>query len=571
MDQAAAERALRKFLLDSQRFQVIAVKGPWGCGKTYLWEKTEKWLRTESSERNAPAPVYCSLFGLDSVSEIRKQLFAQVLDDKAPGSSTVREIATRFGGSLTELLGKVSNTGEALVKLGGVAINAATDAVVDRMLRGRRIVLDDLERRGANLDVISVLGFIHFLRNNGSQVIVLFNDEKIDHEKSLADLMKFREKAFDVELEVRPSVSETYAIARGSARLLSQATHPRFEAILREHYLRFGISNIRVGKRVVNGAMDIFGSHPALPDDIMRETMPVIVAVTGLFYDALLGWPPLSVVEKAIAERGDDRERSSRDDRSRTHLDELLDVYLNDVEAEFFRLVAQHVSTGDLLQNEFHDYWQARLVRRAVDELFEDSNWSPTITGVMVMAQAEKIIVQVDKLDARRLEKLRRVSFNWSLDLDVDATKEALTDADDGDAAANGSENGSHWNGIEISEETSDSIIRLDRAMLDWSRGHYRARQMEVICRASPDMFELLFATQDRNTFRRSVEFLKEWLSEVEEGVDGALGTALRRMSTRTDFDKRLYILHREIVSSELGRESLAGHRLLTLLANLRE
>lgn len=291
MDQAAAGRALRKYLLAPHRYSVIAIKGPWGCGKTHLLLKAQEWLKEESGDRDAPSSLYCSLFGLDSVADIRKELLAQVWEEAIPGASQASKMTSKVGGKLADIIGLFSKTGETITKIGGVVLNAATDAITDRALRGRRIVLDDMERRGADLSVIAVLGFVDFLRNNGSQVVVLFNDEKIGSPNAQADLKNFREKAFSVELQVLPSAAEAYDIALGDIK-------PLFEPVLRVEYLRLGITNIRVGQRVIKAVEYIFAEQQSLSRDIVQEVMPAIVVVAGLFYEALQDWPSLREIEK---------------------------------------------------------------------------------------------------------------------------------------------------------------------------------------------------------------------------------------------------------------------------------
>ena len=563
MDQAAAGRALRKYLMARDLHQVIAVKGPWGCGKTYLWLQTQKWLVEESDERNAPKPLYCSLFGRDSVAEIRQALFSQVLNENIPQASTAKDVVTKIGGNLSEIIGLFSKTGETLAKLGGAALHAATDVVTDRALRGRRIVLDDLERRGHNLTIIAVLGFIDFLRSTECQVVVLFNDEKISTPESQSDLRTFREKAFDVELEVRPSVDETYEIALADRK-------PLFEPILREQYRRFGITNIRVGRRVVQAAEHIFADQTTLPLDIAHEVMPAIVVATGLFNEALPGGPSLPDVVKEIAERRTENSRITRRARPLAPVDDFVDIHLNGVEFEFFRLAAQHASTGDLLEQSFRDYWVARTIRREADELYEDTYWSPSITRDIAEMRGAALMKRPDKLDVLRCEKLSRVFTRWGL-------RELADDAEVAEARhAEGVRTGptataSDFNGNYLgrSEEALCGVAELERAMRDYGvkgGGSTSRAPVEVVRRASAELFARLFGAIDRDTFKLSVLFLKAWLEYHDEERDGAIGTALRHVLTQADGQVRYNILHREIEIEDYPHQQLSAQRLRVLI-----
>jgi hypothetical protein len=65
-------------ILDNDRPCVIAIKGPWGVGKTYFWNEYVKRHKKRIQEKTqVRAYSYCSLFGIESVRELKRLLFAK--------------------------------------------------------------------------------------------------------------------------------------------------------------------------------------------------------------------------------------------------------------------------------------------------------------------------------------------------------------------------------------------------------------------------------------------------------------------------------------------------------------
>ena len=69
-------KVLDDFLQSEDRVAVI--KGEWGVGKTYFWNKYYD-AKAKRKEINEIAYSYISLFGVDSIEDIKKKIFTSAI------------------------------------------------------------------------------------------------------------------------------------------------------------------------------------------------------------------------------------------------------------------------------------------------------------------------------------------------------------------------------------------------------------------------------------------------------------------------------------------------------------
>ena len=196
----------------------VLVTGAWGVGKTYQVNKVL-----------SEVPVYyVSLFGLDSLSDIRTSVFTAMF----PKTSQLKELAA----DLAELKGGVIGIGSKYL-----------DARLSREVRKDGVlVFDDLERSKIELD--DLLGLINqYIEHHGCKVVVIAHDKKIER-----DIAKRKEKLFGQTIEVTPQLAD--ALDFFIRRLPKQQRE--FVATHRETILKtFGSTScesLRVLKHVVD-------------------------------------------------------------------------------------------------------------------------------------------------------------------------------------------------------------------------------------------------------------------------------------------------------------------------------
>ena len=142
--------------LKDDKIAVIALKGLWGTGKTFLWDEVKAVYVAPSGKIH----LYASLFGLPDLGSLKLRLFQNSFGANEDAVETVQRLSRQIGGTLVRLLDKVIPGGDkgtaALSSLGGVLQSIAIDAA----LKQRLVVLDDVERRSKAFQIESVLGFI---------------------------------------------------------------------------------------------------------------------------------------------------------------------------------------------------------------------------------------------------------------------------------------------------------------------------------------------------------------------------------------------------------------------------
>lgn len=153
---------VRKALLKSVETdvpEVMCLRGRWGVGRTYAW----KQLLQEAIDEDKvalPSYAYVSLFGLNSIDELRQSIFENETSTKGP-HPTIEDKLKSFGRGVAK---KVS-------KYGSYAKVPYVDTYVQNLSGGFRylvsetisrtiICIDDLERKGNGLRTTDIMGVV---------------------------------------------------------------------------------------------------------------------------------------------------------------------------------------------------------------------------------------------------------------------------------------------------------------------------------------------------------------------------------------------------------------------------
>lgn len=297
-----ARQALTSFARD-QRPAAMALTGPWGSGKTWMWNSVIRALASESSppfRRYA----YVSLFGLNSVAELKAALFenavppAQVAGGATTstwrdGMNDVLDSATVSEGA--KKTGKAALWGgrrhaqhiAPLLPSWGPTIRSATFLAV----RNYVVCIDDVERKGAGLSMTEVLGLVsHLKEQRDCRVILILNEDGFGPEgKAEKDRFSgFREKALDREIVFMPTPKEcahlvfadksgAYALAAGYA-------------------VRLGITNIRILQRVSRLLDDLLPAFNKAREAVIQSLVHSATLLAWCFYGEAGGAPTYAFV-----------------------------------------------------------------------------------------------------------------------------------------------------------------------------------------------------------------------------------------------------------------------------------
>lgn len=238
------DHELTRFITSDEP-EVIALVGAWGVGKTFSWQQAVKnniyrFARSKYS--------YVSVFGLDSISELKRQIFMNVVESKGADSTAT---FSSFKVALATLdtsysSGKMRKSTKALAdKLSSIPYVQQFMPKVDLYsladYSDTLICIDDVERAGDGLNVHDLMGCVSYLKEvRGAKVILLLNPEQAKGDKYL----EFREKVVDIELNLDPTTENCLDIVFG--HLQPECVKDAIYSVSK----KLGIKNIRVLQKI---------------------------------------------------------------------------------------------------------------------------------------------------------------------------------------------------------------------------------------------------------------------------------------------------------------------------------
>jgi hypothetical protein len=210
-------------LLNDQNHKVVALRGKWGTGKTYLWRSL-----SNSGLAGGKKPIYVSLFGVRTIKELKLRILQSIgLSDKTAFKRLVETGAGLGAGLIKRFTGYSAEDGVLLW--------------VSSLVKNKLIVIDDLERKHSSLHTDEVMGFLsEYSDSHGAQFLVLLNLEKLEDEL----WNTLHEKVVDGEVVLDPSSSEAFDIAANGAV-------DGYIALARETCSKLKLTNIRVIRKVL--------------------------------------------------------------------------------------------------------------------------------------------------------------------------------------------------------------------------------------------------------------------------------------------------------------------------------
>lgn len=257
-----------KTFLQSSSPEVIAIKGHWGAGKTFAWDK---WL----GEAKANGQIglsrysYVSLFGINSLDDLKQTIFQNTVNKSSIGESggldTLLSDPLSIGRKLTDFADKLAFTKGYAQSMQSIAFFSVKDTI---------ICLDDLERRGDKLSDKDLMGLVSQLKEQkGCKVALLFNNKQGDFKHYKA----FREKVVDKEFKFKPTAQEAVGIAFEDLSYQQEK--------LTEYALRLDIRNIRILNKIKHYAELLQSLLNGYQPGLVESALHSLVLYTWCFYD----------------------------------------------------------------------------------------------------------------------------------------------------------------------------------------------------------------------------------------------------------------------------------------------
>lgn len=223
--------------LSSDTPEVMAIKGEWGVGKTFSWNKFLKEAR-DAKNIKLDRYSYVSLFGINSLKELKYLIFQNVIKNEIIGTDANIET---FKDNSFELMESLGRKAAGFFSRTTIMKSFVTDieAISFLSLNKTIICIDDLERKGKGLEIKDVLGLVSLLKEQKNcKVVLLLNDG----EEGLEDYQKYREKVIDIELAFAPTPKECTSIAYSDDAF--------YQNKLQDFVVILGIRNIRILKKI---------------------------------------------------------------------------------------------------------------------------------------------------------------------------------------------------------------------------------------------------------------------------------------------------------------------------------
>jgi hypothetical protein len=194
--------------LNNKDYKVLAVKGKWGVGKTYLvQELLDKYKQSYY--------LYASVFGISSIEQLKARILANYQSNQKSNNqnsqSPLKSSINWFNKWINKVFewfnrnsGRLEKTpkldlvlsGKSSIPIAGSLIAIAGDLLLEILFNSNIkddsiICIDDIERK-SNLPLDELLGFVEYLvQEFKCKFILIYNDEEFTDQDS-RDTLKNR-------------------------------------------------------------------------------------------------------------------------------------------------------------------------------------------------------------------------------------------------------------------------------------------------------------------------------------------------------------------------------------------
>lgn len=272
----AIVKAVATRFLTSKMPEVLVLKGAWGVGKTFVWNRLVQQHKNEIKLENY---CYVSLFGISSIIELRTAIFTKTQSVKLLGEELDAKIVNNEWASLAwerlRTLGHVLSRFKDMPYMKNISVGLET--LAPHLIRNMIICLDDFERLNPGLiKPDEILGFISELKEEkGCKIILIFNEDELE---SKDIYKKYREKVVDIELLFAPTSDE-------AAELALPVGMPCRE-LVKKCTGSLGITNLRVLRKIVNLTEVIHNEIGTLHNGVTEQAVSTLVLLVWCYYDS---------------------------------------------------------------------------------------------------------------------------------------------------------------------------------------------------------------------------------------------------------------------------------------------
>jgi len=267
------ERALKDLIFDEREF-VALLSGEWGIGKTYFWsEFKQKYLHNQKNV------VYVSLFGVNSVDEIKNEIIIQL--------SKYTKYLNKYRDKIKSIKGGTFKSDDMSLSIGGAIINSSLSLFSTNDFKNIIICFDDFERLSDKVSIKDVMGLISQLKEQKECKIIMILNEKelnklsdIDGKKHDEIFALYKEKIVDYTFHYQPSFDENFNILKKDVKD-SKPQKKWIEYLLTKGWIydffeKEDLKNIRIMKQVIYHLNNFnFIEAYRLEDEVIKEFVEI--------------------------------------------------------------------------------------------------------------------------------------------------------------------------------------------------------------------------------------------------------------------------------------------------------
>jgi len=287
------ENQIGRFLA-SEAPEVMSIKGAWGVGKTYAWNK---YLGHAKNQNKVALKKYSyvSLFGINSLDDLKFSIFENMVDRRSIGRKPTVE---SFKTNTTDLLKSLGKKSLPIISSGTSLDHypSMINSLLFLSLEKTIICIDDFERKGNSIEAQDILGLITQLKEQKKcKVVLILNDESLSKDSSI-DYIKLREKVIDTELRFAPTAEDCVEIALDGEKIARQ---------LGENIVKLKINNIRIIKKIEKLSALLVPLLKIYEDEVLSQALRTLTLLSWCYYGQANNTPDYSFVVSRNGAFGD--------------------------------------------------------------------------------------------------------------------------------------------------------------------------------------------------------------------------------------------------------------------------
>lgn len=338
------EQALYDFAVKKSG-SAIVLKGEWGTGKSFIWDKV---IKEHRATVNKAKYSYVSLFGINSLADLKRSIYENTIDTVKVGDiSTAEAVLTNIAN--LDFSDAKSAARKSFAFLGNLkipwvgSVSGVVDSVQYALVSETLVCIDDFERRGTSLTARDVLGLVsNLIDSKKCSVLLILNEGSLQKDD---EFFTYSEKVFDYEIRYSPTLDEATSVVFSPA--------DDYESQIVENVKKLKINNIRVIRKVEYFANLIKPYLKKAPAEIIdKATLLVPLAI----YAKYAGADKVVDIEELVSfrssspffatETADFTEAAQPGLRRKIHLRDFLTAYGYNGADEFTTEIINLINNG---------------------------------------------------------------------------------------------------------------------------------------------------------------------------------------------------------------------------------